>query len=186
MCCQYNRLYNYICVMNDISIKEATTGDAGLIADLSRQTFYDSFAAENTAENMNKFMNEQFTREKLMEEVGAAGSIFLLAYVGGEVVGYARLRETTNPLLIKNDPAVEIARIYAVQHSIGKGVGSALMQQCIDIARQKNARVIWLGVWENNQKAITFYTKWGFEKFGDHVFMLGNDPQTDWLMKKGL
>lgn len=172
--------------MNDISIKEATIADAGLIADLSRQTFHDSFAADNTLENMDKFMNEQFTREKLMEEVGAAGNIFLLANVGDEVVGYARLRETTHPLLIENGPVIEIARIYAIQQSIGKGVGSALMQQCIHIARQKNVRVIWLGVWENNQKAITFYTKWGFEKFGDHVFMLGNDPQTDWLMKKGL
>jgi ribosomal protein S18 acetylase RimI-like enzyme len=58
------------------------------------------------------------------------------------------------------------------------------MQRCIEIARQKNAQVIWLGVWENNQKAISFYTKWRFEKFSEHVFMLGNDAQTDWLMKK--
>lgn len=170
--------------MNNISIKEATTGDAGLIADLSRQTFYDSFAADNTPENIDKFMNEQFTREKLMEEVGAPGNTFLLAYVGDEVVAYTRLRETASPLLMENGPAIEIARIYAKQNSIGKGVGSALMQQCMEIARQKNARVIWLGVWEKNYKAIAFYTKWGFEKFGDHVFMLGNDAQTDWLMKK--
>jgi len=60
------------------------------------------------------------------------------------------------------------------------------MQHCIEVARQKSARVIWLGVWEKNNKAIAFYTKWGFEKFGEHVFMLGDDPQTDWLMKKVL
>lgn len=172
--------------MNDISIKEATIADAALIADLSRHTFYDSFAADNIAGNMDKFMNEQFTREKLMEEVGAAGNIFLLAFVEEEVVGYARMRETTNPLLIEDGPAIEIARIYAVQKSIGKGVGSALMQRCIAIARQKNARVIWLGVWAKNQRAISFYTKWGFDKFSDHVFMLGDDAQTDWLMKKVL
>jgi ribosomal protein S18 acetylase RimI-like enzyme len=170
--------------MNDISVKEASTTDAGMIADLSRQTFYDSFAGDNTPENMDQFMKEQFTREKLMEEVGAAGNIFLLAYAGDKVVGYVRLRETTNPLLIANGPAIEIARIYVVQHSIGKGVGRALMQQSIEIAREKNAEVIWLGVWEKNQKAITFYTKWGFEKFSEHVFMLGNDAQTDWLMRK--
>lgn len=170
--------------MNDIRIKEASTADAGLIADLSRQTFYDSFAGDNTPENMDQFMKEQFTREKLMEEVGVVGNIFLLAYAGDEVVGYVRLRETTNPLLIANGPAIEIARIYAMHHSIGKGVGSALMQRCIEIAREKNTQVIWLGVWEKNQKAITFYTKWGFEKFSEHVFMLGNDAQTDWLMKK--
>jgi len=172
--------------MNEISIREATKADAGLVADLSRQTFYEAFAAENTAENMDKFMNETFTREKLMAEVGAAGNTFLLAYQGEEAVGYARLRETKSPLLVENGTALEIARIYAVQKSIGKGVGRALMQHCIEIARQRNFRIIWLGVWEKNQKAITFYSKWGFEKFGDHMFMLGNDPQTDWLMKKVL
>jgi len=172
--------------MNEISIREATKDEAALIADLSRQTFYETFAAVNTAENMNKFMNEAFTREKLMAEVGLPGNIFLLAYEAGEPVGYARLRETGTPLLMENGPALEIARIYALQKSIGKGVGRSLMQYSIDIARQKSARVIWLGVWEENQKAIAFYTKWGFEKFGEHVFMLGNDPQTDWLMKKVL
>lgn len=170
--------------MKEIQIREATTADAVLIADMSRQTFYDTFASENTKANMDKFMNETFSREKLMEEVGVPGNTFLLAYAGNEAVGYARLRETTNPLLLEGGTALEIARIYAVQSSIGKGVGKALMQRCIDIARQKNAQVIWLGVWEKNAKAIAFYSKWGFEKFSEHVFMLGNDPQMDWLMKK--
>lgn len=80
--------------------------------------------------------------------------------------------------------AIEIARIYAVRHFIGKGTGSALMQKCIDIAKEMNREVVWLGVWEHNKLAIDFYSKWGFEKFGEHVFVLGNDPQTDWMMKK--
>jgi ribosomal protein S18 acetylase RimI-like enzyme len=172
--------------MNEIRIREATVADAEIIADISRQTFYDAFAAENSKADMDKFMNETFTRQKLMEEVGMPGNIFLLAYDGDEAVGYARLRETANQLLLEGGTALEIARIYAMQNSIGKGVGKALMQRCIDIARQKNFQLIWLGVWEKNAKAITFYTKWGFEKFSEHVFMLGNDPQTDWLMKKKL
>jgi ribosomal protein S18 acetylase RimI-like enzyme len=172
--------------MNTIRIIEATKNEAALIADLSRQTFYDAFAADNTQADMDKFLNEQFTREKLMEEVGAPGNIFLLAYEGDEAVGYARLRETPNPVQLEDGVALEIARIYAMQKSIGKGVGSALMEQCIEIARQQQARVIWLGVWEKNFKAIAFYNKWGFERFSEHVFMVGNDPQTDWLMKKAL
>jgi ribosomal protein S18 acetylase RimI-like enzyme len=172
--------------MNEIIIKEATASDAAIIADLSRRTFYDSFAAYNTVEDMDKFMNEQFSREKLMEEVGASGNIFLLAYINGEVVGYVRLKELPDTTIPANVPAIEIARIYAVETSIGKGVGSALMQQCIDIARQKNKQIIWLGVWEKNQRAIDFYKKWGFERFGEHEFVLGTDVQTDWLMKKQL
>src|ERR1043165_5417513 len=172
--------------MNEIIEKEATAADAALIADLSRQTFYDSFAADNTKADMDKFMIETFTREKLMDEVGAPGNTFLLAYDGDEAVAYVRLRDATDTKLLIYGTALEIARIYAMQTSIGKGVGSALMQRCIDIARQRNAKVIWLGVWEKKYKAISFYIKWGFEQFGNHVFMLGNDAQTDLLMKKVL
>lgn len=173
--------------MNTISIRLASPEDAGLIADLSRRTFYDSFAAGNTQEDMDKFMNEQFSREKLMAEVTEdPSSIFLLARHGEETVGYARLREAPNPPELGKIPAIEIARIYAITHTIGKGVGSALMQQCLAIAQEKKKAVVWLGVWERNQRAIDFYTKWGFRKFSDHIFVLGNDPQTDWLMKKEL
>lgn len=172
--------------MSTISIRLATPADAVLIADLSRQTFYDSFAADNTPENMEKFMNEQFTREKLMAEVMDPAAIFLLATIAGEIAGYARLREGPNPPGLGDRPALEIARIYAATQAIGKGVGSALMQHCLQMAREKEKELVWLGVWEHNQRAIAFYTKWGFSKFGEHVFVVGDDPQTDWLMKKEL
>ena len=76
-----------------LTIRFATIADAPLIADMSRQTFYDTFAAHNTKEDMDKFMNEQFTKEALMNEVGKEGNTFLLAYGGEEPLGYVRMRE---------------------------------------------------------------------------------------------
>jgi diamine N-acetyltransferase len=169
-----------------ITIRFAGVSDAALIAELSRQTFYETFAAANSKENMDKFMNEQFTTEKLMEEVGAPDNIFFLAMENEEVLGYARLRENNKPPELGNANTIEIARIYAVTNSIGKGVGKALMQKSLDIAAGLKKDTVWLGVWEHNKRAIDFYTKWGFEKFHTHVFMLGDDPQTDWLMKKSI
>lgn len=169
-----------------VSIRYATLKDAGLIADFSRQTFYETFASHNTKENMDKFMNEQFSREVLMQEVGSPGNIFLLAHEQEEPVGYVRMRESINPPELCNSNVIEIARIYATSNSIGKGVGKALMQRCIDIALEMNKDVIWLGVWEHNQRAIDFYIKCGFEKFDTHTFLLGDDAQTDWIMKKNL
>lgn len=170
--------------MQEITIRYAGTADAALIADISRQTFYDTFAAQNSPENMNKFMTEQFSTEVLINEVSAQGNIFLLAHEGEEPVGYARLRENNNPPELGTVKAIEIARLYAVTASIGKGVGKRLMQECIRIAKEKGAGLIWLGVWQDNTRAIDFYTHWGFIKFSTHVFMLGDDPQQDWLMKK--
>jgi ribosomal protein S18 acetylase RimI-like enzyme len=167
-------------------IRYATEADARLIADISHQTFYETFAAQNSAEDMNKFLTQQFTKGKLILEVGARENIFLLAYSGKEVAGYVKLREGKPPLSLGNNNAMELARLYAMTSMIGKGVGRALMQSAIDIAIEKSKEILWLGVWEKNQRAIDFYTRWGFEKFGETDFLLGDDVQRDWLMKKKL
>lgn len=170
--------------MSLIALRYASATDAATIADMSRQTFYEAFAFQNSPENMSKFMNEQFTKEALIREVGTPGNIFFLAYDGEKPVGYLRMRESINPTEFSNSNAIEIARIYVLANSIGKGVGKMLMQKCVEVAVAKNKKYIWLGVWEYNHRAIDFYFKWGFEKFGTQPFLLGDDLQTDWLMKK--
>ena len=167
-----------------IQIQYATAADAEQIAVLSRQTFFDTFAASNTKEDMDKFMNESFSMEALVNEVNDAGNIFLVALMEDGLVGYAKLVLSVNPPELGDTAAIEIGRIYAAQKTIGRGVGKALMQQCLKVASEKGKELVWLGVWEHNQRAIDFYTKFGFEKFGEHDFLLGNDVQTDWLMKK--
>jgi len=170
----------------EITIRYATKEDAELIADISQQTFYDAFIKDNTEEDMQKFLTEQFTKGRLMLEVGSPENIFLLAYIGNEVAGYVKLREGKQPKELSTNNALEIARIYCTASCIGKGVGRALMQKCIEIAQERGKEIIWLGVWERNHHAIEFYAKWGFEKFGEQDFLLGNDLQNDWLMKKVL
>ena len=167
-------------------IRFATPEDAGLIADLSRKTFHETFGYLNTQENMEKFMQEQFSREQLMNEVNEPGNTFLLAYEGETPVGYVRMRESAAKPEFGNSDAIEIARIYVVNTSLGTGVGKELMRKCIFWAKEMKKDIIWLGVWEKNPRAIAFYSQWGFEKFGEHDFVLGNDVQTDWLMMKKL
>jgi len=164
----------------------ADAGDAALIADLSRQTFYDTFAGQNTAENMQKFMEEQFSHEQLVREVNDPENIFMLAFSGDEPAGYAFLRPKNLPGDEKTHHAMEISRIYVLDTFIGHGVGRKLMEECIGISKKAGKELLWLGVWEHNQRAIDFYTKWGFEKFSSHPFVLGDDVQQDWLMKKML
>jgi|HubBroStandDraft_6_1064221.scaffolds.fasta_scaffold1169643_1 ribosomal protein S18 acetylase RimI-like enzyme len=172
--------------MGIVTIQCAEVQEAELIAAISRQTFFDTFAGQNTKENMDKFLNEQFRMEMLVKEVGKEGNIFLLAKIDSEIAGYAFLRETENPREMGNIPAIEVARIYATQKNLGKGIGAALMDKCIEIARGMQKKLIWLCVWEHNLRAIDFYKKKGFERFGSHVFLLGDDPQNDWMMKKNL
>ena len=168
------------------SLRYATTNDAVLIADISRQTFYDTFAADNTEANMQKFLDEQFTKGRLMLEVGVPENIFLLAYYENNIAGYVKLREGKKLAGLLGKASMEIARLYVIKEFIGKGLGKLLMQASLNIAAEKNKEVVWLGVWERNQRAIRFYTAWGFQKFDECDFLLGNDLQRDWLMKKAL
>ncbi len=111
---------------------------------------------------------------------------FFLVFENDTPVGYMKMRDGNSHSELAGINVIEIARIYAVQSSIGKGVGKLMIQESINFAVAKKKELIWLGVWEHNKRAIDFYTKWGFEKFSSHVFKLGNDNQTDWLMKKKL
>lgn len=169
-----------------INTRVATIHDAQLIAELSRLTFYETFARQNTKENMELFMNDVFNTEALIREVHESGNIFLLASENDHILGYARINKTSSLPFPGNTDGIEIARFYAVKTAVGKGVGKSMMKECLKIAIEKNKKSIWLGVWEHNQRAILFYESWGFSKQGEHLFILGKDEQTDWLMKKAL
>jgi ribosomal protein S18 acetylase RimI-like enzyme len=110
----------------------------------------------------------------------------MIAYDGELPVGYVKLRDGKKPEEIENQSALEIARLYSVTSMIGKGVGRLLMEKSLETARALQKEVVWLGVWEKNQRAIDFYRRFGFEKFSQCNFLLGNDLQRDWLMKKEL
>jgi len=169
-----------------IHIRIATKDDAILIANISQECFYHAFIASTTPADMDMFLKTQFTKGKLILEVGAKENIFLLAYVGEEVVGYAKLRNGDRPSQLRQFKCLELARLYAMPGKIGAGVGAALMKQAIAIANELEKEVIWLGVWEGNVRAIKFYHSFGFEKFADTDFLLGEDLQQDWLMKKSI
>lgn len=166
------------------TIRQADKKDAELVADLSRETFYESFAADNTAEDMDIFLSKQFTRDGLIAEMGRPDLDFSLVCFEDEVIGYVKLRACQLP--DSNDPSTEIARIYLKKEWIGKGAGKLLMQVSIEQAVKNHSKWLWLGVWEKNPRAITFYSNSGFVKFGETDFFLGNDKQRDWLMKKPL
>jgi len=167
----------------NITIKLATLTDAEEIALFSRKSFYESFADQNTEENMEKFML-QFSVNSLVEEVKNPDNIFITALKNDVIIGYVKLSKSEKPVELANEKAIEISRIYINKTMTGQGIGNKLMKYGLDLIKDLKANIAWLGVWENNKNAIAFYEKWGFERFGEHIFMLGDDPQTDWLLKK--
>ncbi len=173
-------------MMDKITTRIAAVNDAGLIAKLSKQSFYQAFHAQNTKEDMDIFLATNFSETATKEELANGLNTFFLAYYNDELCGYANVREGKELEEFPQANALQLARIYLLDGFSGKGIGKTLMQQCINEAKVRKKEFIWLGVWEHNHHAIKFYQQWGFEKFGEEVFMLGNDEQHDWRMRKML
>jgi len=171
---------------SELVIRQAKLAEAEALLELAARTFYDAFAATNTPENMRSYMSAAFTVEQMTTELHDPGSTFLLAELAGQLVGYAKLLRSGVPECVVTRPAIELSRLYVEQNVLGAGVGAALMQACLDAARRAGFRAIFLGVWERNPRAHAFYRKWGFERVGEHVFQMGDDPQTDWWMMRAL
>jgi diamine N-acetyltransferase len=172
--------------LTDIKIRQCTLDDAHELAHLGAVTFNETFEAANTPENMAIYLSETFNLPGIQNELSEVGSFFFMAHTNGESLGFCKIRTTRAPAELTGFRPLEIERIYVLKAHIGKGVGKALMEHCHLYAFEKGYNLIWLGVWEHNYPAITFYKNWGFELFGQHIFMLGHDAQTDLLMKKRL
>ena len=164
--------------------RRATPADAALLASLASTTFRDTFAAENTPEDMALYMSNAFGEAVQGREIADLRHSIWFAVRAGEVAGYAMLRDGPAPDVIRDADAIEIARLYAAKQFVGAGIGAALMQRCLDESALRGRTTIWLGVWEHNARAIAFYRRWGFADVGTTDFMLGRDRQTDRIMAR--
>lgn len=169
--------------MENIEIKKVTLSDIDQLQKIGRQTFYETFSASNSEENMNRYLSEDLSLEKLTTELYNKHSEFYFATLNNNVIGYLKINFGQSQTELKDDKALEIERIYVLKEFHGKKVGQILYEQAMHIARQINANYVWLGVWEENPRAISFYKKNGFVDFGKHIFKLGNDEQTDIMMR---
>ena len=165
-------------------IRKASESDAGLIASLSRTTFYDTFAPNNTKEDMDIFLQQQFTTPKLEAEVLEGKGQFYLIQDGDIVLGYVRLGRTATFDLTSD--SIEIVRFYMTKEAIGTGAAAILMNFCLELAREHKFKKMGLSVWKENHRAIAFYKKFGFEIIGETEFLLGKDLQFDHVMAKTL
>ncbi len=169
--------------MEPITIREVTLTDLRALQKISKQTFLETFSDTNTEENMKTYLEEGLSEEKLTVELTDKNSKFYFATLEGVVIGYLKLNFGAAQTELKNSKALEIERIYVAKEFLGKKVGQILYNHAIQIAKQKESDYIWLGVWEENPRAISFYKKNGFVEFDKHIFKLGDDEQTDIMMK---
>jgi ribosomal protein S18 acetylase RimI-like enzyme len=169
--------------MNDIVIKSVQLDEVELLKNVARTAFAQTFSDHNQPENVEKYLDESFTIEKLTEELNNKNSQFFFALVNHEPVGYLKVNVEDAQTELKDNGGMELQRIYVLQDYHGKSVGQALFEKAKSLAIEGDYPYLWLGVWEENQRALNFYRKNGFVAFDKHIFKMGDEEQTDWMMK---
>jgi ribosomal protein S18 acetylase RimI-like enzyme len=169
-----------------MNIRRANENDPLLLAELGRKTFYETFADQNTPEDMALYLSENFSADIQTAEMKDPNTTFLIAEIDAVPVGYVKLNAHNRDDGVTAEKPMELQRIYILQECIGKGVGAELMKASIKEAKEMEFDCLWLGVWEKNEHAIKFYKKWGFKEVGNHLFVLGKEQQNDLIMELSL
>ena len=116
-------------------------------------------------------------------DLANAAIINCLCMIENKIAGLAQVK----PPKPDSDPHhFELSRFYVDAAYHGKGIAPVLMQETLNIMRARDARSLWLSVWQGSQQAIRFYQKQGFVISGETIFMIGDEPMNDWLMTKEL
>jgi ribosomal protein S18 acetylase RimI-like enzyme len=169
-----------------ITLQKAEITDAETLLAFSKKTFFEFFAHLNDPANMEAYSAVAFTPQKMLAELAEPNSHFYFAMLNNQIAGYIKINFADAQTEFKDTKALEIERIYVTGEHHGKHIGKQLIDFAVDTAIGRQFNYVWLGVWEHNQKAIGFYQHNGFKAFGSHDFLLGDDRQTDLLMKKEL
>ncbi len=167
-----------------IRIRKAKIEEIPAVRELAIEVYTDTFADQNTPANLQAFYDDSYNLEKFKGEFFEEGSTLYLALDDLKIIGFLRLRLSSEAEKQLGSNAVELHRLYIHRDYHGTSASRLLMEEAMAFSVARKFEWMWLGVWEKNFRAQKFYAKWGFERFGEHIFQMGDDPQTDWLLKK--
>jgi diamine N-acetyltransferase len=172
--------------MVNVEIKKVEATELIALQSISRQTFEEAFSADNSNEDMELYLRESLSLEQLKMEIDNQQSAFYFAIVTGEIAAYLKVNYQSESIDQNEIKSLEIERVYVLKKFQRQKIGQLLFNKAIELAKEYGSEYIWLGVWERNYNAIAFYEKNGMRTFGRKVFRLGNDDQTDIMMKLDL
>jgi diamine N-acetyltransferase len=169
-----------------IRVRYGREHDANALAELAARTFQEAFAAANRPEDMALHIARAYGPAEQLRELRDPSVTTLLVHVDGQLAGYAQLRLGGAPACVTGGSPVELWRFYVASAWHGRGVAQALMAQVVDEVRRRGGQTVWLGVWEQNDRAKAFYRKSGFVDVGSQIFMVGSDAQTDRILVRAV
>ena len=167
--------------MSALMLRHAELSDASALAELAARTFRETFAADNSPEDLQAHLASAYGEAQQAAEIADPDVRTVLAYDNAELIGFAQVRRKLFPACVIVEKPVELHRFYLARAAQGTGAAVPLMRKAREAAQALGGEHLWLGVWERNPRAIAFYLKSGFAQVGSHDFVVGSDTQTDWV-----
>lgn len=172
--------------MSLVHIRPAVLEDAELLADLGARTFRETFEAICSPQDLASFLAAAYSEALQRDELADATRPGLVLEIAGVPVGFAQLRLGHREPCVPGQRPAELQRIYLLMSAQGGGHGATLMAASVELARSRGADLLWLGVWEHNDRALAFYGRSGFREAGDHIFTIGQQVDRDLILVKEL
>ena len=169
-----------------VTIRRATEADAAVLAAFGAKTFADTFGAFHSASDLALHLAEAFGVPQQTAELTDPATVTLFVEMDGALAGFTQVYAGAVPECVTGPVPIEIKRLYIDTPFHGQGVAQRLIDAAYEVARERGAATIWLGVWEHNPRAIAFYRRQGFTQVGAHTFMVGTDATTDLLFARAL
>jgi diamine N-acetyltransferase len=167
-------------------IRTATIQDLAVLHDLAVRTFSDTFSGTAADEDIQRYLTQDLAVEQIAKELLGEEGQYWLAFSEDQPAAFMRLVWQQVPDCVTGPKPIELLRLYVDQPFLGRGIAQSLMETGLDWSKQQGFQTMFLGVWEHNYRAQKFYAKYGFEKVGEHVFPVGNDPQIDWYLARSI
>jgi len=184
-----------VTAVTELLIRRAEPADLSALADLAAETFPLACPPHTTPDAVADFVARNFTVAHFEGYLADADRVVLVAERGAEastrLVGYTMLvggepGDADAAAAVTARPAVELSKLYTRADEHGGGIAGPLMAATLDAARASGAAVCWLGVNEENARAIRFYEKQGFAKVGRKHFTVGGRIENDWVLAQPL
>ena len=106
------------------------------------------------------------SQEKISEDVFDKRSHYFMIQAAGRSVGYTAIEWHEADLFV--------SKLYLLQETRGKGYAYQTMLEFIKLAKEQNLAVLSLTVNKDNDVAIQFYEKLGFDRIDEVVSPIGN------------
>ena len=166
------------------NIRRAGLADARILRDLGEESFSHAFEALYDPDDYAAYVAHAYAPARIAADLANPAMAMWIVEADGRAVGYALAGPCGLPHAEVTPDCGELKRIYFLRRSQGGGLGKALFGEVMAWLQADGPRTVWIGVWSENDGALRFYGRHGFEKVGEYDFAVGRQIDREFILRR--